>query len=431
MKFVIKGGKNLSGEITLAGAKNAATKMMVASLLTEEPCTLENCPNIGDAEITAELCRELGSRIERHGGTLKIHTAKIASTKVLTLSRRNRIPILALGPLLTRVGEAQIPVLGGDQIGPRPVDMHLEGLRAMGAEIRNDDHHFFAKAAHGLHGAHIKLRYPSVMATENIIIAATLAQGRTVIENAAKEPEILDLIAYLQKMGAIIEIGAHRRIYIDGVLKLRGATHRILPDRNEAVSFGALALASGGNILVKGARQDHLLTFLSAIRRIGGDYEVNDQGIRFFRPDGLKATEIETDPHPGFMTDWQQPFAVLLTQVEGTSIIHETVYEDRFAYVEDLKLMGADIKVFTKCLGQLSCRFSGKDHNHSALITGPTPLHGALIKVKDLRAGIAHIVAALIAKGESVIDGAEEVDRGYERIDERLRALGADIKRLA
>lgn len=431
MKLIINGGKKLEGEITISGAKNAATKMMVASLLTDEPCVFENCPAIGDVEITEELCRLVGSQIERSGTTLKVHTPKILSTKVLSLSRRNRIPVLALGALLGRVGEAQVPVLGGDKIGPRPVDMHLASLRAMGASIRNDDHHFFAEAPKGLHGATITLPYPSVMATENIIIAATLAQGRTVIHNAAKEPEILDLISSLQKMGAIIEIGAHRKIFIDGVKRLRGVTHKILPDRNEAVSFGTLAVASGGDIFVKGARQDHLLTFLSSLRRIGGDYEVLEGGIRFWRPNALKAAEIETDPHPGFMTDWQQPFTVLLTQAEGDSIIHETVYEDRFGYTEDLNLMGANIRVFTKCLGELECRFSGKNHYHSALISGPTPLHGGIIRVKDLRAGIAHIVAALIAKGESEIHSVEEIDRGYEKIDERLKSLGADIKRLA
>ena len=431
MKFIINGGRKLTGEIVLSGAKNAATKMMVASLLTDEMCILENCPKIGDVEITGELCREVGSKIEWQGNTLKIHTPKIINTKVLSLSRKNRIPILALGPLLNKAGEAQIPLLGGDKIGPRPVNMHIEALRAMGADISNDDHHFFARAPNGLHGANIKLHYPSVMATENIIIAACLAHGRTVIENAAKEPEILDLISGLQKMGAIIEVAAHRKIIVDGVKELHGLRHRILPDRNEAVSFAALAIASYGDILVKDARQNHLLTFLSALRRIGADYEVRDSGIRFFNSNGLKAAEIETDPHPGFMTDWQQPFAVLLTQAQGDSIIHETVYEDRFDYAHDLNLMGANIKVFTKCLGELQCRFNGKNHNHSALISGPTPLHGNHIKVKDLRAGIAHIIAALVAKGETVIGGVEEIDRGYERIDERLRALGAEIKREA
>jgi len=431
MKFIINGGKKLQGEIKLAGAKNAATKMIVASLLTEEPCVFENCPAIGDVEITAELCRLVGSHVERRDGNLIIETPKIINTKVLSLSRKNRIPILALGPLLARAQEAVIPVLGGDRIGPRPVDMHLESLKTMGAEIQNDDHHYYASAKNGLNGTRMTLAYPSVGATENTILAASLARGRTVIENAATEPEIIDLIKMLQKMGAIIELGANRTIYIDGVKKLRGVSHRVLPDRNEAVSFACLAVASGGNIFVRDAQQENLITFLNALRKIGGEYTVEAEGIRFWRRENLRGIEIETDTHPGFMTDWQQPFAVLLTQAQGTSIIHETVYEDRFGYAEDLNLMGADIKVFTKCLGELNCRFNGRNHNHSAIIQGPTALRATEVKVRDLRAGIAHIVAQLVAHGASKIHGIEEIDRGYERIDERLRALGADIKRLA
>ncbi len=429
MRFVIKGGKKLVGEITLSGAKNATTKMMIATLLTDEPCELGNAPAIGDVDITGELCRMLGTSIVRDGHILKLHTPEIKNFRVASLSRRNRIPILALGPLLARAGEAEIPFLGGDKIGARPVDMHLSGLRAMGAEIVVKDDKYIAKAPDGLAGANITLKFPSVGATENIILAATLAKGRTTIKNAAKEPEVIGLIKMLQKMGAIIEIGAHRTIYIDGVSKLRGVAHEILPDRNEAVSFACLAVATAGNILVRGALQDHLITFLSALRRIGGEYEVEQDGIRFFRNDGLKAATIETDTHPGFMTDWQQPFGVLLTQAEGTSTIHETVYEDRFGYAEDLNKMGADIKIFSKCLGELQCRFNGLNFNHSAVINGPKKLHGANLTVRDLRSGIAHIIAALVAEGETTIDGIEEIDRGYEHLDERLRALGASIDR--
>lgn len=430
MKFIIRGGKKLEGEIVLSGAKNATTKMMIATLLTAEPCELRNTPDIGDVEITAELCRLLGAEISRDGHILRLHTPEIKNSKVTSLSRRNRIPILALGPLLVRVGEAEIPFLGGDKIGARPVDMHLSGLRAMGAQIEISGDKYIAKAPDGLHGARITLKFPSVGATENIILAATLAKGRTTIKNAAKEPEILDLIKMLQKMGAIIEIGAHRTIYIDGVEKLRGVSHEILPDRNEAVSFACLAVATNGNILVRGALQDHLITFLSALRRIGADYEVEENGIRFFRGnETLKTTEIETDTHPGFMTDWQQPFAVLLTQAEGSSVIHETIYEDRFGYTEDLNKMGADIKVFSKCLGELPCRFNGLQYNHSAVINGPRKLHGVQLSVRDLRSGMAHILAALVAEGETEISGIEEIDRGYERLEERLLALGADIER--
>ncbi len=232
-------------------------------------------------------------------------------------------------------------------------------------------------------------------------------------------------------MGAIIELGANRTVYIDGVKKLRGVKHAIIPDRNEAVSFACLAAATGGTIKIKGAIQDHLITFLNALRRIGGEYEVREDGIVFWRKEPLSGTEIETDTHPGFMTDWQQPFTILLTQAKGTSVIHETVYEDRFGYVKDLNALGANIQVFSKCLGELPCRFNGLDYLHSAVIQGPTPLRGATLAVRDLRSGIAHLIAALTADGQSVIEGVEEIDRGYERIDERLKKLGAYIERTA
>lgn len=422
----------MEGEIQLAGAKNAATKMMVASILTAEPCLFENFPDIGDAKITEELCRSVGSQLDRDRNVLKIQTPKITSPKVVSLSRRNRIPILALGPLLARIGEAEVPVLGGDKIGPRPVDIHVEALSAMGAEIEVLKDRFVARAKNGLNGAKIFLRYPSVGATENTILAAVLARGRTVIQNAAVEPEVLDLIKLLQKMGAIIELGTHRTIYIDGVRALRGARHSILPDRNEAVSFACLAVATNGRVLVKGARQDDLITFLNALRKIGGEYEVSENGITFWRavPGMLRPVKIETDTHPGFMTDWQQPTAVLLSQADGTSVLHETVYEDRFGYAQDLNLMGANIKVETQCLGELLCRFQGQNHYHSAIIEGPSKIHAANLTVRDLRSGIAHVIAALVADGTSTIEGVEEIDRGYERIDERLQKLGASIRRV-
>lgn len=429
MKFIISGGKQLKGEIAISGAKNAASKMLIASLLTDEPCVFTNFPNIGEIDITAELCRVIGSEIARDGKTVHIKTPEIKNFRVVELSRKNRLPILALGPLLARAGEAEIPFLGGDKIGARPVDMHIDALRQMGATIEVAGDRYVASAKNGLQGTKIRLRYPSVGATENIILAAVLAKGRTTLHNAAREPEVKELVKMLQKMGAIIELGANRAFYIDGVAKLHGVTHAVIPDRNEAVSFACLAVATNGDIFVRGAVQDHMSTFLSTLRRIGGEYEVKEGGIRFWRQGELKATEIETDPHPGFMTDWQQPFAVVLTQAKGASIIHETVYEDRFGYAADLNTMGADIQVFNKCLGELTCRFNTKGFNHSAVINGPTPLHGATLAVRDLRSGIAHVIAALTANGETVITGIEEIDRGYERLEERLRLLGADIER--
>lgn len=431
MKFFVKGGQPLEGEIELAGAKNAATKLMVASLLTDQKCVLENIPQIGDLFVTIELCQYLGSKVNISGSVMTIETPEIKKVEVLSLSRRNRIPILTLGPLLARMGEARVPILGGDKLGPRPVDLHLKALKAMGAEIEITEDYYQARIKGSLKGAYIKFNYPSVGATENTLLAAVLAQGRTVIEGAAIEPEVIDLIKMLQNMGAIIELGADRRIFIDGVKSLHGVKYRVLPDRNEAVSFACLAIATKGDVLVRGAIQDHLITFLNVVRRLGAEYEVKENGIRFWRPNKLKSIRVQTDTHPGFMTDWQQPLAILLTQAEGKSIIHETVYEDRFSYTKDLNLMGADVKVMTECPADQVCRFQNKDFYHVAMINGPTSLRAAKLKVPDLRAGMAHLIAAMIAEGESEIENVEEIDRGYEKIDERLRLLGADIKRIS
>lgn len=427
---MIRGGKKLKGRVKISGAKNAAPKMIVASLLTDERVTLHNFPRIGDTAITAELCALFGSVIKVSPGKLIIHTPIIKNHEALSLSRRNRIPILALGPLLARAGKAVVPLMGGDNLGPRPVNLHIDALSAMGARITVTDEWYQASAPNGLRGAKIVFPFPSVGATENTILAGVLAKGRTVIHNGAIEPEIIDLIKFLQKMGAIIGLGANRVIYIDGVPRLHGATHAVIPDRNEAVSFACLAVATNGRIVVEDARQEDLISFLNAIRKVGGEYEVTDRGIAFWRERDLQAIEFETDTHPGFMTDWQQPFMALLTQAKGVSVIHETIYEDRFGYARDLNAMGANIKVFSKCLGELQCRFNGCGYEHSAVVSGPTPLLGGKAVVRDLRAGMMQVLAALIATGESRITGIEEIDRGYYALDARLRGLGADIKRV-
>ncbi|MEK7507609.1 MAG: UDP-N-acetylglucosamine 1-carboxyvinyltransferase, partial [Patescibacteria group bacterium] len=274
MKFIIRGGKPLSGEFTLAGSKNTASKLMITSLLTDEPCTLTNFPRIGDAEITAELCRTIGSDVRLDGDTLSISTPKIKNSRVLELSRRNRIPILALAPLLTRAGEGEVPIVGGDKIGHRPVDLHIKALEALGAEIKVTPISYIARAKKGLFGGVINLGFPSVGATENAVLAAVCANGRTVIKNAALEPEIISMIKMLQNMGAIVELGAERDIYIEGVKHLRGVTHEVPSDRNEAVSFACLGIATGGDVFLKGAIQDHLITFLNVVRRMGATYTV-------------------------------------------------------------------------------------------------------------------------------------------------------------
>jgi UDP-N-acetylglucosamine 1-carboxyvinyltransferase len=447
-KLIIKGGKKLEGSVRVKGAKNAIGKMLMASLLTEEEVVLKNVPNNQETEIAIEICSQIGSEIEREGDIVRARTPKIKNSRVTELTRRNRIPILALGPLLARVGEGEIPFAGstiqpgsvaelqaavsktgGDKIGARPVDFHIASLQKLGAEVEVKESTIFAKTTK-LTGANIILPYPSVGATENTVLASVLAEGNTTIKNAATEPEITDMIKFLQKMGAIIEFGANREIYIEGVKSLHGAEHSLLPDRIEAASFAIMAIATDGNIFIEGANQEHLITFLNTIRRMGGGYTVEEKGIRFFRENKLRAAHVETDTHPGFATDWQQPLAVLMTQAKGSSIIHETVYEDRFGYTEDLRRMGAEIEILSKCFGDIPCRFQGKMYKHSAIIHGPTILRSANLEMKDIRAGMAHIIASLVAEGTSEITGVEHIDRGYEDIDGRIRSLGADIERV-
>ncbi len=426
----IIGGCPLKGEVVVSGAKNAATKMMIASLLTDEPVILHNVPAIGDVEITAEILQKIGAEVEFHfndASSIRIHTPKISATTVDKLSLKNRLPVLAISPLLHRAGRAEVPLVGGDKIGPRPVNFHLEALRMMGANITETADQYEATAT-SLHGADIALPYPSVGATENIILAAVLAKGRTRITNAAIEPEIMDVIKMLQQMGAIIELRADRAIIIDGVTKLGGLEYRVMPDRLEAASYGLMAIATDGEILVRNAKQDDLITFLNTVRRIGATYSIEESGIRFRRTNGtLTATDVETDTHPGFATDWQQPLVVLLTQAKGESTVHETVYEDRFGYTETLRQMGASISVEDSCLGTLACRFKGKNEPHSAIITGPTPLHAADIVIPDIRAGMAQVIAAMVAEGQSTLTGVEHLLRGYENLLDKLKAIGANF----
>lgn len=429
--FKIKGGRPLKGEVAVRGSKNAASKMMVASLLTDEPCVIENVPLSAEIDITKELCEHIGSDVVFDAQRrCRMETQRIKNPRLTELTRKNRIPILALGPLLHRQGSAEVPVPGGCPIGHRPINFHVEALKSMGARVERRTDSYFVQA-HELHGADIAFPFPSVGATENVMLAAVLARGKTVIRNAAVEPEILGLAGMLNSMGADIGYDEERRVMeINGVKKLRGVRVRVMPDRNEAVSFAVAALVTGGNVFVRDAEEKHLGLFLEKIKEAGGSYEADKNGVRFFGGKSYRGIKIETAPHPGFMTDWQQPFSVLLTQASGESIIHETIYEDRLGYTEDLNRMGARIKVLDECPGGAKCRFSGAAFNHSATILGPTALLGTKITMTDIRAGMAHIIAALAAEGESVISGVEHIDRGYEKIDERLRELGADIKRV-
>lgn len=425
MKIV--GGRSLKGSVKIAGSKNASSKMIIASLLTADEVVLHNVPLQKESEIARELITTLGATSELSDHTLTLSVSSIASSSAMSLSRKNRLAILALAPLLHRTGEAFVPSLGGDKIGPRPVNFHIDLLEKMGAIIVADADGYHAKAPNGLKGCIFDLPYPSVGTTETALFAGVLAKGRTVIKNAAIEPEVIELIMMLQKMGAIIELGAGRHIEIIGVEKLHGCQHTVVADRMEAASFACMALATRGEIFCEGAVHRDMVTFLNAVRLIGGDYEVKENGILFKGASKYKGIQLETDTHPGFMTDWQQPFLIVMTQADGTSVIHETVYEERFGYTDILKSMGADITLFDTCLGEVSCRFKDHNHRHSAIIKGPTPLHAATIELLDIRAGLACIIAALVAEGESTLTGFEHLERGYEDLYGKLKAIGADV----
>jgi len=429
-KFIIEGGRHLKGEIRIRGAKNAVTKEMVAALLAPGNSVLHNVPEIGDVEITRQILVSLGCAIDhrKEEGVLEIDAARL-STQVVPqqYSGLNRIPILLAGVLLHRFGCAEIPMMGGCDIGPRPLDFHLEGFRALGASIEYENG-VYRFTARRLKGARVTLPFPSVGATENLMMAAATARGTTEIRNAAIEPEIVDLALFLQSMGAIITQETDRTWIIQGVDALHPAQHRVINDRIEAASFAASAIATRGDVLIRGADQLHMLTFLNWLRKAGGEYEILEDGIRFKGMDSrLKAIAVETGVHPGLMTDWQQPMVILLTQAQGMSVIHETVYENRFGYAETLNRMGARIQLYSECLGGRDCRFRNSGHKHSAVIQGPTPLKGASIEIPDLRAGFSYLVAAVLAEGRTEISGVNYIERGYDRVVEKFRQLGTTI----
>ena len=428
-RYRITGGRPLHGSVTVGGAKNAVTKQLVASLLTSEPSILTNVPRIVEVEIVLHMLAELGTKITwLDAKSLRVETPQITSPSLSELySGVNRIPILMMGPLLHRVGESSIPLPGGCRIGKRPIDFHLAGLREMGAEVTEMPRSVTVKTLR-LEGAHVTLPFPSVGATENILLAAVLARGTTVIHNAAVEPEVLDTIHFLQQMGALVSVEVDRTIIVEGVDRLHGTTHRPINDRIEAASFAAAAVATGGRVEVRGAQQEHLVTFLNHLRKLGGDFRVTEAGILFYRQRPLTAEHVETGVHPGFMTDWQQPLVVLLTQAQGSSVIHETIYEDRFGYTSQLNRMGANIALSTACLGGRECRFASKDFPHSAIVMGATLLCGGPLEIPDLRAGFAYILAALVAHGTSEISGTRYLERGYEDPVGKLRAIGADVE---
>ena len=432
-QITVRGGKPLKGRIELKGAKNLVTKAMVAALLGDSPSVLKDVPHISDVEVVKGLLGVHGVKIDfTDDGVMTMDPSNVKSARMVDIDAHagsSRIPILFCGPLLHQLGEAFIPDLGGCHIGDRPIDFHLDVLREFGAVIEKQPNGIRLSAPNGLKGTKISLPYPSVGATEQVLLTATRSEGLTELSGAAIEPEIIDLIAILQKMGAIISVDTDRVIRIEGVKTLQGYTHRALFDRNEAASWAAAALATKGDIFVGGAQQEAMMTFLNVFRKVGGAFEIEDDGIRFYHPGGeLNPVVIETDVHPGFMTDWQQPLVVALTQAKGLSIVHETVYENRFGFTDALVQMGAQIQIYRECLGGNPCRFGQRNFYHSAVINGPAKLTGADIRVPDLRGGFSHMVAALAAEGVSNVTNVQLISRGYEHFLDKLTTLGADFE---
>jgi UDP-N-acetylglucosamine 1-carboxyvinyltransferase len=360
-------------------------------------------------------------------GVITVEPHAGVTTRVPTsYSGLNRIPILLLGPLLHRTGEAFVPMVGGDPIGRRPVDFHIAALGALGAQIEVTDEGLSAKATK-LRGAKIELPYPSVGATETVLLTAALAEGRTVLRNAATEPEVIELALFLQRMGARIELSPGRKFTIDGVESLTGAQTTLAGDRNEAFSYLVAGLVTKGEVRVHGCQQDRLVTAITTLNRMGARFDITDDYIQASAPAGLRPAAVQTDTHPGFMTDWQTPLVVLFTQAEGMSVLHETVYEERLVYVPALKQMGAEIELFSTCLGGESCRFHDTNAVHSAVVKGVSKLRGARVEVPDVRAGFSSVIAAAIAEGPSEIGGIHHLERGYHRPAEQFAELGLSI----
>ena len=414
-RFIIQGGNKLKGEIAVNGAKNAALKIIAAGLLSDKEITVNNVPNIEEVNRLLELCESLGSKVERQNGTLKMTTDKIGSSEMdRELVNKIRASVLLIGPVLLRTGEVKLPHPGGCAIGQRPIDIFLDGFRKFGAEVtENQDHyHFRAEKLKGMNFIFSKI---SVTATEVLMMTATLAEGRTVLKNAACEPEIPALAEYLNKCGAKISGAGTHTIVIEGVEKLTATSFEVMPDRVEAGSFAILGALCGDPIKVTNCIPEHLESLWVMFDKLGVDYKIGDDWVEVCQSEKLKATDIVTHEYPGFITDLQQPFTVLLTQAEGISLVHETIFEGRLFYTDKLKHMGANI---------IMC------DPHRVIVNGPTKLYGRRLESPDLRAGFALVLAGLIAEGQTEIDNIYQIDRGYQNIEQRLQAVGADIKRV-
>src|SRR5262245_5173083 len=416
-KLSILGNGGLNGSIPISGAKNSALKLMAAALLCEQPLVLTNMPNLADTRFMARLLQSLGVTVEWPTGEAlcRMHAAEITSSMApYDLVRKMRATFNVLGPLLARVGHATVSLPGGCAIGARPVDLHLKAFEAMGADIVIEEGYVKAAALRGLKGAHIVFPFVSVGATEHAMLAATLAHGETILENAACEPEIGDLAICLNACGAKLKGSGTPIIHITGVPKLTGARHDVIADRIEAGTFAIAAAATGGNVLLEGARAHDLGALIDALHQAGVTVDVEAKGIRIKR-DGeqLKAVNIETRPHPGFPTDLQAQFMALMCIAEGTSTIKETIFENRFMHAPELSRLGANITV----------------RGSEAIVQGVPKLKGAPVMATDLRASVSLVIAALVADGETTVNRIYHLDRGFERLEEKLGRCGAKITR--
>jgi len=414
----IRGGRPLSGEIAIGGAKNAALPLMAAAMLTDERLVLSNVPQLADIQTMSLLLAQHGLAVESVGNDGRILSlgGTITNTEApYDIVRKMRASALVLGPLLARTGEARVSMPGGCSIGARPIDLHLKGLEQMGATFRLDGGYIDGRMTGRLRGATIVFPFVSVGATENLLMAASLADGRTALANAAREPEIGDLARCLNAMGARIEGIDSDRLTIDGVARLRGATHAIIPDRIETGTYACAAAITGGEITLNNARLDHLGATIRILREAGVEIEQRPSGLRVRRLNGLHGADVMTEPYPGFPTDMQAQFMALMAVSDGAAMVTETIFENRFMHVSELNRMGARINV----------------HGASAIVRGVSTLSGAPVMATDLRASVSLIVAGLAARGETVVNRVYHLDRGYEALEQKLAACGADIERLS
>lgn len=418
-KLIVHGGATLRGSINISGSKNASLPILAATLLTGEPCIIRRVPDVSDTNYMIQILSALGADVERSSGTVRINCAEISDVAPYDLVRRMRASICVMGPLLARKGRAVVSLPGGCVIGDRPVDLHLRGLEALGAKVEVEGGNILLTAKNGLRGAEIDLRGthgPTVLGTDNVMMAATLADGITIIESAAAEPEVLDLANFLNAMGAKITGAGTRRIVIEGVKELHGVEHTVIPDRIEAGTFMAAAAIAGDGVRLNRVSREHLKAITAAIEESGHRVEFNEAGDScvIHRGDQTRGVDLVTAPYPGYPTDMQAQMTALLATTPGISVIKDTIFPQRFMHCAELKRMGADIKVDAG----------------TAVVRGVAGLSAAPVMASDLRASAALVLAALRAKGSTEISRLYHIDRGYEHIDEKLLMLGANVERV-